>query len=192
MAALTSRFAIDHGRIRLADAVLVHLERTLANTSPLPPGVAPRPYGLAPPAVSPSGSVLAAVAPGEAVWLGFQAVDSTSPAIVRVRVDRSSPLDAVTGGRWEDALVEAPRNHLVCPPDYCLPGLREPAGHMPFGHGDASRSTDVLEELTVLAYGATAGHVIIRLVTPDTFTSITGMVPEPIDPDSAYKGWRLP
>jgi hypothetical protein len=177
-----SHFALDRGRIRLADAVLVYLERTLAGSAPFRPGVGPPSYGLAPTAVSGSGVVLAPVGSGEAVWLGFQAIDSARPATLRVRAEGPPPLDAVTGEPWEEALTQAPRNHLVCPPDYFLAGLRRPAGHVPFGEG----------ELTVLAYGARPEQVAVHLVAPDTFARLTGAMPEPIDPDSAYKGWRLP
>ena len=40
----------------------------LAPPGPLPPDVAPRSYGVAPTAVSPTGPVVAAVGAGEAVW----------------------------------------------------------------------------------------------------------------------------
>lgn len=192
MAAPSPLFAVEQGRIRLADAVFVYLERTLAPGEPLPAGAAPRAYGLAPTDVSPSGSVVAAVGRGEAVWLGFQAVDPAQPAIVRVRIDPPEPLDAVTGGPWEEALADEPRNYLVCPPDYCLPGVRQPAGHVPFGLGVRSARPDIVEELSVLSCGDTPALVPVQLVTPATFTRLTGRVPEPLDPDSAYKGWRLP
>jgi hypothetical protein len=109
-------------------------------------------------------------------------VDSTRPALVRVRVDRPEPLDAVTGALWDDALSEEPRNYLTCPPDSRLPGLRHGSGYVPFR----------IERLTVLSYGDPAALVPIELVAPERFTSLTGMTPEPLDPDSAYKGWRLP
>ena len=184
MGSPTPGFAIERGRIRLANTVLVYLERTLAPPEPLPAGVAPRSYGLAPTAVSLSlsGSVLAPVRRGEAVWLGFQAVNPAVPAIVRVRVDETDPVDGITGGRWDDALAEAPRNYLLCPPDYCLPGIMVSHGHQPFGRGD----------LTVLTYAETRATVSVRLVSPEVFTSATGLVAEPIDPETAYKGWRLP
>ena len=141
---------IDRGRIRLADALLVYPERTLARG-------APRPHGLAPAAVAEPGAVLAGVGPGEAVWLGFQAVDDTRPATVRVGVD-SAPADAV----------------LVCPPDYRLPGVYEEG------------------RLTVSLDGPGHAEVEIRLVSLEIFTNLTGEPAEPLDPDSSYKGWRLP
>lgn len=145
------------GRIRLADAVFVYLQRTIAPTAPLPADVAPRVYGLSPAAVAPSGSVVAAVAAGEAVWLGFQAVDPSRPATVRVRVESDEPID-----------VEA-----VVPPDSRLPGQM-------FRSGD---------RLTVVSDGAS---VAIEFVSPESFQELTGIVAEPLDPDSAYKGHRLP
>jgi hypothetical protein len=77
------------------------LERTLA-------GADSRSYGLAPAAVGEAGVALAAVAAGEAVWLGFQAVDEGHPVTVRVGVDGPEP-GAASGP-------------LTCPPDYRLPG----------------------------------------------------------------------
>jgi hypothetical protein len=177
-------FTLDNGRIRLNDAVFIYLERALAPGGPLPPGVAPRAHGLAPAGIAPSGSVVAAVAPGEAVWLGFQAVDPAKPATIRVRVDRTEPLDAVTGEEWDDALAEEPRNYLVSPPDTRLAGVRQPTGeYLPFGLPD---------QLSVISLGEKGAFVAVELVPPATFTELTGIVPEPLDPDSAYKGWRLP
>jgi hypothetical protein len=143
------------GRIRVADAVFVYLQRTIAPTAPLPADVAPRAYGLSPAAVAPSGSVVAAVGAGEAVWLGLQAVDPARPATVTVRVEGSEPVD------------------LVVPPASRL------AGQM-FRPGD---------RLAVLSEGAS---VEIELVSPERFQELTGSAPEPLDPESAYKGWRLP
>jgi hypothetical protein len=183
MAAPPRSFTLDAGRIRLDDAVFVYLERALAPGGPLPPGVAPRPYGLAHVGISPAGSVVAALAPGEAVWLGFQAVDPARPATIRVRVDRAEPLDAVTGGEWLDALAEEPRNYLLSPPETRLAGIRQPAGdYVPFG----------LDGLSIFSLAGDAALVSVELVPPATFTELTGIVPEPLDPDSAYKGWRLP
>jgi hypothetical protein len=117
--------------------------------------VAPRAYGLSPAAVAPYCAVVAAVAPGEAVWLGLQAVDPARPATVSVRVEGSEPVD------------------LVVPPVSRL------AGQM-FRPGD---------RVTVLSDGES---VVIELVSPERFQELTGTAPEPLDPKSAYKGWRLP
>ena len=182
---LSGPFKLDQGRIRLGDAVFVYLERTIAPSAPLPPDVAPRAYGLSPAAVPPSGPVVAAVASGEAVWLGFQAVDASRPATLRVRLDRAEPLDAVTGERWDDALSNEPRNYLVTPPDSRLTGLRipMPPGYVPFRAGD---------DLTVRVEGDMPASVDVQLVPPDTFRELTGIIAKPLDPDAAYKGWRLP
>lgn len=179
-------YSIDRGRIRLADVVFVYVERMPAPPGPLPPDVVPRAYGVAPTAESPSGAVVAGVGPGEAVWLGFQPVDPARPATVRVRVDGPEPLDAVTGEPWQDGLSDEPHNHLVCPPDYRLTGVRQADGYLPFGLVDAD------QRLRVLSYGDSPAVVPVELVTLDRFTSLTGIAAEPLDPDSAYKGWRLP
>lgn len=183
---------LENGRVRLADAVFVYLERTLAPSRPLPPDVAPRSYGLSPTGISPARSVIAACAPGEAVWLGFQAVDAASPVIVRVRVDSPQELDAVTGERWEEGVRDHPRNHLVCPPDSRLVGIRHPNGFVPFGVDAARGGSQVPQGFSVLCYGESDASVRFELVSPATFTSVTGLIPEPLDVDNAYKGWRLP
>jgi hypothetical protein len=135
---------------------------------------------------------MAAVAPGEGVWLGFQAVNPTSPVIVRVRIDSPRVLDAMTGEPWEDDLREHPRNHLVCPPDSRLVGVRHPTGDVPFGIEKTSGNAPVIQSFSVLCCRESIACVRVELVSPATFTSATGMIPEPLDLDSAYKGWRLP
>lgn len=193
MPASPSRFTLDSGRIGLNDAVFVYLERTLAPGGPLPPGVAPTAYGLSPVGISPSGSVIAAVAPGEAVWLGFQAVDPAQPATIRVRVDRPEPLDAVTGGHWLETPLDEPRNYLVSPPDSRLAGVRQPTGgYLPFGLRGESGRPDIIEQLSILSLDAEGALVTVELARPAMFTQLTGVVPDHLDPDSAYKGWRLP
>lgn len=76
--------AVEHGRIRLGGAVYVYLERTLAGAAPAAEGRRPRPYGVAPMAAAGPTSVVAAVGPREAVWLGFQPLDRGRPAEIRV------------------------------------------------------------------------------------------------------------
>lgn len=171
--------ALDRGRVRLGN-VLVYIERTTAPARPLPPGVMPRPYGLAETALEQAGTVLAAVGANEAVWLGFQAIDAAQPAIVRIRAGVEKPLDALSGERWNDTAG----GKLTCPPDYALPGLRRPDGFLPFGAGYT---------LTVRVDVTPApAEVVIRLISPAAFTRLTGTVVVPLDPDSAFKGYRLP
>jgi hypothetical protein len=188
----TQSFTLEQGRIRLADAVFVYPERTTSAEQPLPPGVGPRSYGLAPTARSPTGAVLVAVAAGEAMWLGFEAIDRASPAIVRVRSDSLGGRDALTGEPWTEVLRQHPRNHLVCPPDSRLAGMREPAGFLPFTLNRADEQSQSARTLTVLCYLDIIACVRIELASPATFTRLTGGIPEPLDPESAYKGWRLP
>jgi hypothetical protein len=127
-------------------------------------------------------AALAAIFPGEAIWLGFQAVDPQHPALLRVRLEGAPALDAITGEHWDDGLADAPRNHLVCPPGYRLAGLPDPAGDVPFGPG----------ELTVIVSEPLAVEVSIRIADPDEFAAATGQRAEPLDPSHGYGGWRLP
>ena len=189
---MLSRFTLDNGRIRLADAVFVYLERTLAPNGPLPPDATSRPYGLAPTGLSGPGSVGAAVAPGEAVWLGFQAVDPAQPAILRVRLDLPEQLDAITGGPWEETRTDDPRNYLVCPPDSRLAGVRRTVGSLPFSLDREAAGTEVVEAFSVLSDGEEPALVRVELVAPEAFAQLTGIIPAPLDPDHAYGGWRLP
>jgi hypothetical protein len=169
---VSAGFELDRGRIRLGDAALVYLERALAPPEPLPPGEVPRAYGLAPAAVV-GDAVVAALGPGEVVWLGFQAVDRERPAVLRVRLDAPEPLDAVTGERWAPALADEPRNHVVCPPDSRLGVLDAP-------------------EFTVLCCAPVEAQASVRLVAPEEFTRLTGEVPPALDEASGFGGYRLP
>jgi hypothetical protein len=126
--------------------------------------VTPRAYGVAPVSVLEGGELVAGIPPGEAVWLGFQAIDRSRPAVVRVRMDGE------------------PEQQLVCPPDHALPGVRRDAGFMPFSEG----------RLTVIVDGDDSTQVAIRLVSADEFAGMTGVSVEPIDPSSGFGDHRLP
>jgi len=178
-------FTLDRDRIRLADVVLVYLERSRATSEPVQRGAVPRPYGAAPLAVDSQGVVVAPVAPGEAIWLGFQAVQPNSPALVRVRLDGPDPIDTATGEAWDGALSEDPRNYLVCPPDFSLVGRPVPGGRRMFGSDD-------LERLTLMLVDPASASVTVQLVAPATFTHLTGCSPSRLDPRSGYTGRRLP
>jgi hypothetical protein len=155
--------------------------------------------------VDPSGSVVVAVAEGEAVWLGFQAVDRARPALVRVRVDAdgTEPLDALTGRSWS----RTSPHHLTCPPDFCLAGIRRGEVSESFGQTVGSRMTRVVQRLVILARAApsrtgqeaaapsgwdAAASVRLVLVRPALFQRLTGTMPTPLDETAAYGGWRLP
>lgn len=185
-------YVLDGRRIRLADDVFVYVERTLTTDASSSSGGAPRSYGVAPTGVSPSGDVLSAIGPGEAAWLGFEPIEKRRPVVVRVRIDRADPLDAVTGEPWADELSHEPRNYLLCPPDYLLAGVREGERHRAFGLGERRAGNDVLERITILAGAERRTSVTVELVTPGRFTRLTGVEAEPLDPESGYKGWRLP
>jgi hypothetical protein len=166
MAPPPADFSLEPGRIRLGDAVLVYLERTVAPPGPLPPGVTPTAYGVAATAMGEAGIVIAGIPEGEAVWLGFEPIDRGSPVELRVRV----------GGE------HGPEVRIVTPPDYSLPGVPSGDGYLPFTEG----------ELLVRMVGDPGAEVTIRLMPAQDFTKMTGVPVDPIDPDSAYKGYRLP
>lgn len=87
---------VDHGRILLAGTVFIYLERTLAVGEPADNDEArARSYGLAPTALASEGEALAALFPGESVWLGFEAVGRRLPVKLTVRVGDWPPLEAV-------------------------------------------------------------------------------------------------
>jgi hypothetical protein len=99
------RLELDHGRILLAGTVFIYLERTLAAGEPADNDEARvRSYGLAPNALAGEGEALAALFPGESVWLGFEAVDPERPVRLTVRAGDWPPLEAVV------------------PPDHAVPG----------------------------------------------------------------------
>jgi hypothetical protein len=166
MAPPPADFSLEPGRIRLGDAVLVYLERMFAPSGPLPPTVRPSAYGVAPMAMGEAGVVVAGIPEGEAVWLGFEPLDRSSPVELRVRVG---------GERGAEVKV-------VTPPDYSLPGVPAGDGYAPFTEG----------ELSVRMVGDPGAEVTIRLMPAQDFTKMTGVHVDPIDPDSAYKGYRLP
>jgi len=98
----------------------------------------------------------------------------------------------VTGAPWQQGLLKAPRNHLVCPPDSRLVGVPRADGCHPFGTDGSAAAAEVVEQLSVIASVPDPVEVAVQLVRPQRFTELTGVVPEPIDPQSAYQGWRLP
>jgi hypothetical protein len=177
---VTSGFRLDRGRLVLGEAVYVYLERARAEPRALPPDVVPRPHGIAPVATMPDGHLVAAVGRDEAVWLGFQPVERGRTTVVRVRLERAEPLDAITGRPWQDETRGAPRNHLLVPPDSRLVGLPVDDGIRPFAAPD---------QLTILA-GSPPVCARVRLVPPGSFADLTGATPAPLDADAAYTGWR--
>jgi hypothetical protein len=165
---------LEGGRLRIGNALLVYLEHAYAPAGPMTPGAVPRPHGLAPAAMSAPREVVAAVAAGEAIWLGFQAVDPARPVPVCIRVAGFDPVN------------------LTSPPDTRLVGMPRREGVQPFGTTSESSHGETLERLELTAWIPAATTVDIQLVRPERFTALTGIVPNPIDPDTAYGGWRLP
>jgi len=165
---------LQGGRLRIGNALFVYPERAYAPAGPLAPGDVPRPHGVAPAALSAPREVVAAVAAGEAIWLGFQAADPRRPVRIRIRV------------------AAFPDVNLTCPPDTRLAGMPRGEGVEPFGTTSEPSQGETLERLELTAWSPIATTVAIELVRPDRFTALTGMAAKPIDPDAAYGGWRLP
>jgi hypothetical protein len=178
-------------------------QRSIAPTAPLAIGAVPRSYGILPTAEVASGAgmfgdaVIGAVEEGEIVWLGFQSLSAEPPTLIRVRVEEPEPRDAFTGKPWADRSPDC----LVCPPDFALSGIRSGEFSEPFGYAGAG-SAGIVQRLTILARAAAdrIGEIDWRdataaplfLVRPAVFADVVGSAPEPLDPDAAYKGWRLP
>ena len=208
---MVAHATLDGDRIRIADAVLVYLERAIATPGVVPLGTVPRPHGALPLAFAAVGNssdemdagasgsanassdivtmtddiVIAPDLPGEAVWLGFQAIGRGQSVIVRVRIDESRPVDAVTGEAWEEGLSEDPRNYLVCPADTSLAGRRVPGGRRLFG-------SDAMERFTLFGWGSAPSGVTVQLLPPAQFSRISGRTVYPLDPAAAFSGRRLP
>ena len=159
-----SGLSLDRSRILLGGSLLVYPERCFEG-GPVAPDSPPRPYGLAPTAIVGADEALLAIAAGEAVWFGLQAVDPERPARLRAELDGAQTID------------------LDIPPHHFLVGAPGPDGRAaPFTAGKLSLS--LLEPSTA---GAT-----IRIVDLDAFAALTGEEAQPIDPDSGFGGWRLP
>jgi len=73
-----------------------------------------------------------------------------------------------------------PRNYLVVPPDSWLIGLKQGDSYIPF---------QTQQLLSIMCSGYPAD---VELVSPATLTAVSGRTPEPLDPHSGYRGWRLP
>lgn len=175
---------LDGDRIRLADAVLVYLERTPALPDPVPSGSVPRPYGVAPLAMTPDGDVVAAIWPGEAVWLGFQAVDRTVATNLRIRIDGPPAIDALTGRQWSTDIDEG-TSQLTCPPTSSFVGRPVVGGRRLLGN-------DALDRFTLIALTADPVAVTVQLVRPAEFTQLSGRIPAPPDPRDGFSGRQLP
>jgi hypothetical protein len=194
---------LKHGEIRIADLAICYPQRSVALTTPLPLGAIPRSYGILPTAEVADGAgifgdaVIGAVDAGEIVWLGFRWIRPEPPSLIRVRVEALEPLDALTGQPWEDRASDC----LSCPPDFALCGIRRENFCEPFGSAEVT-SAGIVQRLTILGQTAlgprnemswrNAAEVRLLLLRPNVFAEIACIKPEPLDPNAAYKGWRLP
>lgn len=159
----TPGLSLDDSRILLGGSILIYLERTLAGTASATEGSPPRAYGLAPTAIVGDEEALAGIAPGEAIWLGLQAVDRERPARLRVEPGNDPALD------------------LTSPPDYFASAQSD--------DGIALFTTGTLTLSLLAPARATAS---IRIVNLDAFAEATGEEARRLDPGSGFGGWRLP
>jgi hypothetical protein len=196
-------WSLEQGVIRIVGLALCYPQRSIAPTTPLEFGLVPRSYGLLPTAYVAGGAgvfrdvVIGAVAEGEVVWLGFQSLRAGSPTLIRVRVEEPEPHDALTGSAWTDCSPDC----LACPPDFALAGVRRGKFTEPFGRAKAGGG-GIVQRLTILARSSTdridkiswrnSAAAPLLLMRPTVFADVVGSAPEPLDPDAAYKGWRLP
>lgn len=183
---------VDRGRIRIPGSLLIYPERAYAPERPYPAGAVPRAHGLAPLAVAGDGTFLAAVAPGEGVWLGLEPLRPERPVGVRVRVltgDEGAAAPPDSHGS-ASSVPSSPRSeHFACPPAQRLPGVAVESGRRLFGDVAGAGPLEVVE---LQVDGPAPVTVALVLLRPDAFERRTGVVPGPIDPDAAYGGWRLP
>jgi hypothetical protein len=117
--------------LRVGDRLAVSFQRTLrvpddGRRYPLPPGFGALPVHRVedyperiPPEWRRRGSVFVPLYQREALWLGLS-VRGREPVAVQIGVGR---VNAVSGGRMNERLHEAPQDYLVCPPQLWLDGI---------------------------------------------------------------------
>jgi hypothetical protein len=141
--------SIDPHRARIGERFSVSFQRTLripddSRVYPLPPGLGALPiqrvedYGERVPTTwRESGGVFIPMRQGEALWLGFDGA-TWRPNAVKVGVGQ---INAISGGRWDRHLRDAPQDYLVCPDQPWLDGINAGDGFirqfvaMPLGLG---------------------------------------------------------
>ena len=122
-------------RIQVGEHFSVSLQRTLripddGREYPLPPGLGDLTLHSAadlpgvPAAWRGAGEYVVPVHQREAVWLNFWA-SWWRPVAVQVGV---GGVDAVSGGRWDEALHADPQNYVVCPDQPWLDGVNSGVG----------------------------------------------------------------
>jgi hypothetical protein len=140
---------IDQHRARIGEHFSLSFQRTVripddGRVYPLPPGLGAFPIQRVedyrervPTSWRESGGVFIPIYQREALWLGFGGV-TWKPNAVKVGVGQ---INAVSGGRWDEWLHDAPQDYLVCPDQPWLDGINAGDGFirqfvaMPLGLG---------------------------------------------------------
>ena len=167
---------------------------------------APTSLGALPVGLGVAQDLMMPVAVGEAFWIGLSVADPSARIELAVVVESSdgAMLDAISGATWEKA-----RCHTVIVPDVQrLAGIRRYAdGFNVFTRastGDSAlpcvrlwfRTAAASSNDAPLSRDAQPGEplcVALRLVDYAAFQAETGLAaPDALDPNAAYKGWRLP
>jgi len=121
----------------------------------------PRSYGTAPLVAlgqnqqvhgDPERRIGVCVGEDEAVWLGLQPSDESTPCGLRVAVTEPTFIDAVSGTLWSDSLQKSPQNYLVVPPQRSLDGVTAGEGRsLQFVRVDRSRRVYVCHRMRLTA-----------------------------------------
>ena len=117
--------ALESRQMRLGSGLKVSFQRAQQLTKPA--GKVSPSYGALPIAIdsraAPAADLVVPLDDEDAMWIGFVAT-SEEPVAVRVRVLAPEQVDAVTGGKWVDAIAADPQNYVVCPGQSALHGVQ--------------------------------------------------------------------
>jgi hypothetical protein len=147
----------------------------------------PSSLGALPVGVNPKGKFLLPVADDEAFWIGLGESSARAELAVAIEPAEGRLLDAISGGPWNPA-----KPHTVTVP------ARRWIDGVPRSEGQLNVFTRAPtiggKTCRALRFVAGSGPAVrIELVDYAAFTLRTGLSPpEPLDPDTGYKGWRLP
>ena len=160
----------------------------------------PTSLGALPVGLGAAKDLMIPVADGEAFWIGLSVADPSAQIELAVAVELSDGtiLDAISGATWEKARCRT----VIVPDVQRLVGIRHYAdGFDVFTRTSTSDGLPPCAHLWFHVAVASSNdaqvgeplRVALRLVDYATFQAETGLAaPATLDPDAAYKGWRLP